>query len=76
MALLRLALYVIGLALVVTAAWLFTAGVPRADELSAKIALALMLLLVGIGIMASVRAFEEPVSRADPITKRRHSRVR
>lgn len=55
----RLLVYLVGLVVVVLAAWLFLTQTPVADVLPAGVALAIVLLLVGIGIMASARSIND-----------------
>lgn len=55
MGLARLAVYLTGLILVVGAAWVFMTRTEVGASLPAGIALAIILLLVGIGVMASAR---------------------
>ena len=55
----NLAVYLVGLLVVVVAAWVFLTQTPVAGVIPGGIALALILLLVGIGIMASARSIRE-----------------
>lgn len=51
----RLAIYLVGLVVVTIAAWVFFTQTPIGAAVPSGVALALILLLVGIGIMASAR---------------------
>lgn len=55
----NLAVYLVGLLVVVVAAWIFLTQTPIAGAIPGGVALALILLLVGIGIMASARSVRE-----------------
>lgn len=59
MGLARLAVYLTGLALVVAAAWIFLTQTELGSSLPAGIALAVLLLLVGIGVMASAKSIND-----------------
>jgi len=59
MAYTRLLLYLVGLLIVVAAAWIFLTQTPVGEVIPAGVALALILLLVGIGIMAGARAMDD-----------------
>lgn len=51
----RLAIYLVGLLLVVGAAWVFLTQTDIGQTVPAGAALAVILLLVGIGVMASAK---------------------
>lgn len=55
----RLALYMLGLIIVVAAAWIFLTQTPIADDIPVGVSLALVLLLVGVGVMAGARAMDD-----------------
>lgn len=55
----RLALYLIGLIVVVAAAWIFLTETPVGEAVPPGVAFALILLLVGIGIMAGARSMDD-----------------
>jgi hypothetical protein len=55
----RLAVYLIGLLVVVAAVWVFLTQTPWGRTVPASVALALILLLVGIGVMASARSIND-----------------
>ena len=55
----RLAIYVIGLMIVVMAAWIFLTQTPLGETIPAGVALAMILLLVGIGVMAAARSIDD-----------------
>jgi hypothetical protein len=55
----RLAVYLIGLLLVVAAAWVFLTQTPVGRQVPASLALVLILLLVGIGVMAAANSINE-----------------
>lgn len=55
----RLALYLVGLIIVVGAAWVFLTQTEVGQELPGGLALALILLLVGIGVMASAKSIDD-----------------
>lgn len=59
----KLAIYIIGLLLVVMAAWVFLTQTPFADEIPGGVALAVILLLVGLGIMISANALNDTFYR-------------
>jgi thiol:disulfide interchange protein len=59
----RLALYIVGLLLVVAAAWVFLTQTPFADDVPAGVAIAVILLLVGLGVMVSANAIDDTVYR-------------
>lgn len=59
MAYTRSILYMVGLLIVVAAAWVFLTQTPVGDTIPASVALALILLLVGVGVMASARAMDD-----------------
>lgn len=59
MAYTRFLLYMVGLLIVVAAAWIFLTQTPLGDNVPAGVALALILLLVGIGVMAGARAMDD-----------------
>lgn len=70
----RLLLYIVGLLIVVAAAWIFLTQTPVGDAVPAGVALALILLLVGVGVMAGARAMGDTtysrrrvVHDADPV---------
>lgn len=55
----RIAVYLIGLVLVVTAAWIFLTQTDVGRTVPTGVALALILLLVGIGVMASAKSIND-----------------
>ena len=55
----RLAVYLVGLVVVVAAVWVFLTQTPVGQAIPSGVALALILLLVGIGIMASARSLND-----------------
>lgn len=55
----RLLVYLVGLILVVTAAWIFLTQTPVGNVVPSGVALAIILLLVGIGIMASAKSIND-----------------
>lgn len=55
----RIAIYLVGLTLVVVAAWVFLTQTDVGRAVPAGLALALILLLVGIGVMASARGIND-----------------
>lgn len=55
----RLALYLIGLMVVVAAAWIFLTETPIGETVPSGVAFAIILLLVGIGIMAGARSMDD-----------------
>ena len=59
MAYTRFLLYMVGLLIVVAAAWIFLTQTPVGDAIPAGVALALIHLLVGIGVMAGARAMDD-----------------
>lgn len=59
MAYTRFILYMVGLLIVVAAAWIFLTQTPVGDTIPAGVALALILLLVGVGVMAGARAMDD-----------------
>lgn len=59
MAFTRMAIYLVGLFIVVAAAWIFLTQTPVGASIPAGVALAIILLLVGIGVMAAARAMDD-----------------
>lgn len=59
MGLARLAVYLVGVLLVVAAAWVFLTQTELGESIPASIALAVILLLVGIGVMASAKSIND-----------------
>lgn len=55
----RIAVYLVGLALVVFAAWIFLTQTDVGRSVPAGLGLALILLLVGIGVMASAKSIND-----------------
>jgi len=55
----RLAIYLVGLLAVVAAAWVFLTQTALGKQVPAGLALAIILLLVGIGVMASARSIND-----------------
>lgn len=55
----KLMVYMVGLLIVVAAAWIFLTQTPLGDNVPAGVALALILLLVGVGVMAAARAMDD-----------------
>ena len=55
----RLAIYLVGLVVVVLATWIFLTQTPVGQAIPFGVALALILLLVGIGIMASASSIND-----------------
>lgn len=55
----RLAIYLIGLVVVVAAAWIFLTQTEWGQQVPGGLALALILLIVGIGVMASASQFND-----------------
>ena len=55
----RLAVYLVGLVVVTVAVWVFLTQTPIGRAIPSGVALALILLLVGIGIMASARTLND-----------------
>jgi len=55
----RLAIYLVGLVVVVAAAWVFLTQTAVGRTVPAGVALAIILLLVGVGVMASARSINE-----------------
>ncbi|HUR70137.1 MAG TPA: hypothetical protein VM370_12910 [Candidatus Thermoplasmatota archaeon] len=64
----RLTLYIIGLIVVVMAAWIFLTQTPIAKTIPAGVALAIILLLVGIGVMAGARAMDDTYTTRRRVT--------
>lgn len=58
----RLALYIVGLIVVVMAAWIFLTQTPIKNNVPAGVSLAIILLLVGIGVMAGARSMDDTFS--------------
>lgn len=59
MAFTRMAIYLVGLFIVVAAAWIFLTQTPVGATIPAGVALAIILLLVGVGVMAAARAMDD-----------------
>lgn len=59
----RLAVYIVGLLIVVMAAWVFLTQTPLGDTIPASIALAIILLLVGVGVMVAARNINDSTYR-------------
>ncbi|HEX2021945.1 MAG TPA: hypothetical protein VHH36_04485 [Candidatus Thermoplasmatota archaeon] len=55
----RLAVYLIGLLLVVGAVWVFLTQTDPGRRVPTGVALALILLLVGVGVMASAKSIND-----------------
>ena len=55
----RLLVYLVGLILVVTAAWIFLTQTPLGSAIPSGVALAIILLLVGVGVMASAKSIND-----------------
>lgn len=55
----RIAIYLVGLALIVVAAWVFLTQTDVGRAVPAGLALAIILLIVGIGVMASARSIND-----------------
>jgi thiol:disulfide interchange protein len=55
----RLAIYLVGLVVVVAAVWVFLTQTAVGRSVPAGMALAIILLLVGIGVMASARSIND-----------------
>ena len=55
----RIAVYLVGLLLVVVAAWVFLTQTDVGRTVPAGVGLALILLLVGIGVMASAKSIND-----------------
>ena len=55
----RLLVYLVGLILVVMAAWIFLTRTPLGASIPSSVALAIILLLVGIGVMASAKSIND-----------------
>lgn len=55
----KIAIYLVGLTLVVVAAWVFLTQTDVGRTVPTGLALALILLLVGIGVMASARGIND-----------------
>src|SRR5438552_18315293 len=55
----RLAIYLVGLVVVVAAVWVFLTQTSVGRQVPAGLALAIILLLVGVGVMASARSINE-----------------
>lgn len=55
----RLAIYLVGLAVVVVAAWILLTQTPLGGIIPGGVAVALILLLVGIGVMASAKSIND-----------------
>jgi uncharacterized YccA/Bax inhibitor family protein len=55
----RLALYLVGLVIVVAAAWVFLTQTPYGRAVPGSLALVLILLLVGIGVMAAANSVND-----------------
>lgn len=55
----RLAIYLVGLVIVVLAAWVFLTQTPIGKSVPATVAIAIILLLVGVGVMASARSVND-----------------
>ena len=55
----RLTIYLVGLVVIVAAAWVFLTQTTLGRAIPAGIALTLILLLVGVGVMASARNINE-----------------
>lgn len=54
-----MAIYLVGLFIVVAAAWIFLTQTPVGATIPAGVALAIILLLVGVGVMAAARAMDD-----------------
>lgn len=63
----RLAIYVVGLLFVLAAAWVFLTQTSARASAPGGIPLAILLLVVGIGIMASTQAMARRRARRDAI---------
>lgn len=59
----KLAIYLVGLVIVVTAAWVFLTQTGVAASIPGGVAIALILLLVGVGVMAGARSVDDRVER-------------
>lgn len=55
----RLAIYLVGLVVIVAGIWVLLIRTPLGRTVPAGVALALILLVVGIGVMASARSINE-----------------
>lgn len=55
----RLAVYLVGLLVVVVAAWIFLTQTPVGTQIPSSLALVLILLLVGIGVMAAANSIND-----------------
>lgn len=55
----RIAIYLVGLALLVAAVWVFLTQTEIGQSVPAGFALAIILLIVGVGVMASARGIRE-----------------
>jgi thiol:disulfide interchange protein len=55
----RIAIYLVGLLLVVGAAWVFLTQTDAGRSVPAGVGVALILLLVGIGVMASAKSIND-----------------
>lgn len=55
----RLAVYLIGLLAVVAAAWILLTQTPLGESIPSGIAIAIILLIVGIGVMASAKSVND-----------------
>lgn len=58
----RLAIFLVGLVVVAVAAWVFFTQSELGNRVPFGIAIALILLLVGVGVMASARSINERTS--------------
>lgn len=58
-----MSIYIVGLLLVVAAAWIFLTQTPFADDVPTGVALAVILLLVGLGVMVSANALDDTFYR-------------
>lgn len=59
MGLSRMAVYLVGLVVVVAAVWVLLTQTQLGDVVPSGVALAIILLLVGIGVMASARSLND-----------------
>jgi peptidoglycan/LPS O-acetylase OafA/YrhL len=55
----RLAIYLVGLVVVVAGVWVLLTQTPFGRGIPASVVLAVMLLLVGIGVMAAARSIND-----------------
>lgn len=55
----RLAIYIVGLVAVVAAAWILLTQTELAAFVSSGVAIAIILLIVGIGVMASANSIRD-----------------